>query len=164
VSLRLVPELTLGGLRAIESKLGRVVIGQVGSKAFLDIRPPHSPALDTAWDRSQLLDVHGAESKTPRFTTQSPKRTGSRLTGHVGAGQLDSADKLLLPLRHWPAPASVEIEPGRRPNLSLGTGLGPDRPQNLDASSRLHKRPKTRIENGRPTQSAQGASRPNRAH
>jgi hypothetical protein len=51
--------------------------------------------------------------------------------------EMDSVDKLLPPLRHRRAPARVEIEPERRPNLSHRTGLGPGRPQNLDASFRL---------------------------
>jgi hypothetical protein len=40
-------------------------------------------------------------------------------------------------MRQGRAPEIVEIEPGLRPALPLGTWPGPGRPQNLDASSRL---------------------------
>ena len=57
--VRLVPELALGGLRAMERQLGRLVICELGREAILLFRPPHQTTLDTARDSSELLGSHG---------------------------------------------------------------------------------------------------------
>ena len=91
----LVPELALGALRAMESQLGRLVICQVGRKAFLHVRPPDQPALDAARNQSDLLGAHALilgrrrrcptaaqRNEAPEQTVQpsSPLHSGASLT------------------------------------------------------------------------------------
>ena len=61
----LVPELALGALRAIKSELGRLVIGQVGRKAIILIRPPHAATLNTTNDDGKALGLHTLSLRRP---------------------------------------------------------------------------------------------------